>query len=195
MVGDSITADPIKWWAGVQSYVDAHISAPVGAWINSGVPGDKVADVLARVNADVNAHHPNVVVIEVGVNDVGGGTDPATFRTTYASLIVDIRAANPTVRIALVSVFALGEQYPDPLNTTIVNFNWIIQSLAIDYGCVWIDARTPQQAYEAANNTPSPGVVSGVLTIETPPTLGEHPNATGKSVIYTPTALAKIVAH
>ncbi|MGI8907916.1 MAG: SGNH/GDSL hydrolase family protein [Candidatus Sumerlaeaceae bacterium] len=43
--------------------------------INRGVPGNKIADALARFESDVVAHSPHLVVVEFGINDCWSGPD------------------------------------------------------------------------------------------------------------------------
>ena len=50
---------------------------------NKGVGGDKTADVLARLSADILANKPNVVLIHIGTNDI---TDAIAASTIKANL-------------------------------------------------------------------------------------------------------------
>ncbi len=49
--------------------------------------GHKVTDLLARVDRDVIAKKPTVVVIQIGVNDMSRGVTPAMFRSQLEELI------------------------------------------------------------------------------------------------------------
>lgn len=125
------------------------------------------------------------MIVEVGVNDINASIPQATFASNYAAYLAAIKSGLPGVKIGCVSVFCDGEQYPDPADGPggPTDFNTIIAGVAYNAGAYYLDVRTAQQAYEAAHNTPAPGVVSGVLTAETPPTTGIHPNATGVTLM------------
>lgn len=63
--------------------------------LNKGTGGDTIAMVEARFDADVVAYNPTVVVINSGVNDlIGGATDPASFITSWTSILNKCVAAN-----------------------------------------------------------------------------------------------------
>jgi len=147
--------------------------------INAGVFGNTIEQMLARLNTDVIAQNPTVVIVEGGINDVHNGTDLTTFTTTANAIIANTQAALPGVRMMWMGCFCFGEQYPDPLNATINTYNNIIISACTSGGVAYGDVRTPQQAYEQANNLPSPGAISGLLCLDNGPgAYGVHPNNT-----------------
>src|SRR5262249_43832425 len=49
--------------------------------------GHKVTDLLKRVDRDVIARKPTVVVIQIGVNDAGAGVTPEQFKAQLGELI------------------------------------------------------------------------------------------------------------
>lgn len=59
---------------------------------NSGVPGDKAANVLARLDDDVFAHDPDTVVFNIGLNDVDTAEHELASRDTTAAIIDAILA-------------------------------------------------------------------------------------------------------
>ncbi|MDD4923173.1 MAG: SGNH/GDSL hydrolase family protein [Bacteroidales bacterium] len=78
---------------------------------NTGINGDTIVKVLARLNTDVLDLKPTVVSILLGVNDfnvafsaTGKGT-PDVYETQYRELLTKIKTALPNVR------FVLGEPY------------------------------------------------------------------------------------
>ncbi|MDA1192318.1 MAG: SGNH/GDSL hydrolase family protein [Candidatus Poribacteria bacterium] len=86
--GDSIThaadkADNQKWTHLLEQRLekDGHACSVV----NSGIGGHTTAQGLSRIDADVFAHHPNVVVIEFGFNDcnIVEGGNPRTKLDTF----------------------------------------------------------------------------------------------------------------
>lgn len=185
-VGDSITVggaqDP--WYKPMTDSWARFYGASAPTVVNKGVSGDKVADVLARVASDVVALSPDLVWIEVGVNDRIALTDLTTLAGTCSSLLSTIRAGLPSAQIAWNSIFCYSEQFPDPGAAVTDAYNAVISAACTAGSATYIDVRTQQQLAEAAQNVPSPGVVSGILTAEAPPALGIHPTtAAGVPII------------
>ncbi len=86
--GDSITVAH-TFSRAVEEYVltrdaDKHIS-----FINAGVGGHTASDGLARLEVDVLAHHPTVVVVNFGMNDSAypDGSDGAAFERNMGRII------------------------------------------------------------------------------------------------------------
>lgn len=114
-LGDSITAaDP-----GYTRLVAAQL---VGArpeldlcFVYAGVSGDRVGELLARLERDVLAPRPTVVTVSIGINDVwhrhgggaGGGTDDAEFTRAYGELCA--RLAGAGIRGVLLTPTVIGE--------------------------------------------------------------------------------------
>jgi lysophospholipase L1-like esterase len=90
--GDSLTAFAVKdtkvpEGKGYVSLVREALKdrgAEVGA-VATG--GHKVTDLLKRVDKDVIAQKPTVVVIQIGVNDAGAGVTPEMFKSQLEELI------------------------------------------------------------------------------------------------------------
>src|SRR6476620_8689397 len=82
--------------------------------IGAGIGGNKVYDLYLRLEDDVLAKNPDVVVIYVGVNDVwhkssyGTGTDPDKFEKFYQALINKIKGTGS--KIILTTPAAIGEK-------------------------------------------------------------------------------------
>jgi lysophospholipase L1-like esterase len=93
-LGDSTTATALDWAPPIKEvYADclprslaAHgISATV---VNAGIGDTTTRDALARLDRDVRSHHPDLVVIQFGINDSWidvdqGSTAPRLTRTEY----------------------------------------------------------------------------------------------------------------
>ena len=88
--GDSITeagAQPGGYVALLEQKFQDHGNPSVEV-IGAGISGNKVPDLLARLDRDVLSHNPTHVVIYIGINDVWHhfefdhvtGTDPDTYR-------------------------------------------------------------------------------------------------------------------
>lgn len=158
--------------------------------INSGVAGNKAADIAADVAGRITDHAPDVMVLLIGVNDAINATSLASFQTSINTILSTTHSALPTCQIVVLSILWWSEQWaagpvwnnfydPPPSNPTytpsIAEYNAILQSECAAVGGTYIDTRAPALAYEVANNTPAPGDVSGILTQDR-----IHPNATGQ---------------
>lgn len=73
-LGDSLT-----WGRYGGSYVDALARLkPQHTWLNAGVGGDTVVNLLRRLESDVFAHSPDAVLVMIGCNDAISSVYPAT---------------------------------------------------------------------------------------------------------------------
>lgn len=89
--------------------------------INAGVGGNNSADMLARLQADVIAHNPDVCVMMVGNNDFGGAgkvLTPAQYKANVVSIVGALRAAgikpvvfSPMMTRGTASVFVSWKTY------------------------------------------------------------------------------------
>ena len=106
-------------------YPDAELTI-----VNRGVGGNKTADLLARVEEDVVAEKPDVVFLQVGVNDVwcrfsqGEVVTPAAFRANYAAIVEKIAATGAKIYCILPFVLNMGDKqrfrpYLDAFNAVI----------------------------------------------------------------------------
>ena len=81
--------------------------------INSGIGGNRVVDLYARIKSDVWNLQPDVLSILIGINDIWheidaqNGVDIERFITVYRMLIKDTLLALPNVRIILCEPFVL----------------------------------------------------------------------------------------
>ncbi len=74
--------------------------------------GHRVPDLLKRVDRDVLARKPTVVVIQIGVNDAGSGVQPEQFKEQLEELIGKLQAAG--ARVVLCTCTCRAEGYrPD----------------------------------------------------------------------------------
>ncbi|MBO4708531.1 MAG: hypothetical protein J5727_01985, partial [Kiritimatiellae bacterium] len=112
-MGDSIT------WYGVTNrhgYVNLVVKGLAAnginvTWHGVGVKGDKSAAMLARFDADVIAHDPDVVTISAGVNDVWYQDADSTYEKFYANelqMVAKTKAAG-AVPVLLSPTTAAGE--------------------------------------------------------------------------------------
>ena len=118
--GDSVTEaqrnlnDPADLGVGFVKIAASELRAlypkPELEILNRGVGGDKTAELLRRIERDVLAENPDLVVLDVGVNDVwhranGVIVTPEEFRANYETLVTKILGAG--ARLILVQPFML----------------------------------------------------------------------------------------
>lgn len=82
-------------------------------FVNKGVSGDRVRDILARYDEDVKAINPDFVSIMIGINDTWRGYDsddfcsPERFEQEYDLLLSKIKSDFPDAKILIIEQFAL----------------------------------------------------------------------------------------
>lgn len=69
---------------------------------NAGVPGDRVVDMLARMDKDVFAYNPDVLLILGGTNDIGKGFSQATAIANMKTIIIAAKARK--IRVYLITI-------------------------------------------------------------------------------------------
>lgn len=136
--------------------------------IGAGIGGNKVYDLYLRMDDDVLAKNPDVVVIWVGVNDVwhktsfGTGTDADKFEKFYAAIIKKLQAKN--IRVILCTPACIGEKtdYTNQQDGDLNKYSQIIRDLAKKNNCDLIDLRKIFLEYNLKNNPENKE--SGILT-------------------------------
>jgi lysophospholipase L1-like esterase len=198
-MGDSIsTSIPgARWFDPAVTTINSKLSSPITV-VPAGVGGNTFADLVARVNADIINHipKPTVVVIECGENDLFQRISLDTIITNAETLVLNLRAGIPNVRIAMNSILCRNEYYPDPIKRQVDQINKAIEFVCAQVGATFVDIRSAQQAFEAANNFPPPGNPHdpgpppgnrALLTID-----GAHLTATGQA-LWSSTFVARCV--
>ena len=74
-LGDSITDGGLYWKNIVDFYATRYPNKKIKAF-NCGIGGDTATGAFARLDWDVLAHHPTVVTIMLGMNDIGHANYP-----------------------------------------------------------------------------------------------------------------------
>ena len=95
--------------------------------VNAGVAGDTTAGGLARLDWAL-AEKPDIVILELGANDMLRGLDPATVRANLDAMIAKIQASG--AKLLLTGMLAspnFGEEYQR-------DFNRIYPELAESHG-------------------------------------------------------------
>ncbi len=138
--------------------------------IGAGIGGNKVYDLYLRMDDDVLAKNPNIVVIWVGVNDVwhkrshGTGTDADKFEKFYNAIIKKLQAKN--IQVFLSTPAAIGEKtdFSNELDGDLNRYSSIIRSIAQKNNCGLVDLRKAFLDYNLANNKENKE--SGILTTD-----------------------------
>ena len=150
--------------------------------IGAGVGGNKVYDLYLRMDSDVLAKSPDIVVIYVGVNDVwhksmfGTGTDPDKFEKFYRAIIQRAQAAH--AKVILVTPATIGEKknYANQMDGDLNKYSDIIKNIGSSMSLPVVDLRTLFENYEQEHNTAD--VDRGVLTVD-----GVHLNDVGNKMV------------
>ncbi len=152
--------------------------------VGKGIGGNKVYDLYLRMDEDVLAQSPQVVVIWVGVNDVwhkrsfGTGTDPDKFEKFYTAIIKKLQAKQ--IKVYLCTPAAIGEKtdFSNELDGDLNEYSNIIRKLAKANDCGLIDLRKSFLAYNLENNKENNA--SGILTTDR-----VHLNEKGNDLVAT----------
>lgn len=183
--GDSITE------AGVQpgGYIDL-LNQKVAAnglrdqyeLVGSGIGGNKVYDLYLRLEEDVLAQNPDMVVIWVGVNDVwhkktfGTGTDLDKFERFYTALILKMQSRGIKVVCATPAVVGEKTDCSNELDGDLNRYANSIRKLAGQFNCPLADFRQEFMRYNLEHNRDNRD--TGVLTTD-----GVHLNAAGNQLV------------
>ncbi len=138
--------------------------------VGAGIGGNKIYDLFLRMDKDVLAEHPDVVVIWVGVNDVwhkasfGTGTDYDKFGIFYNAVVKKIQATG--AKVIVVTPAAIGEKtdYSNAQDGDLNQYSAWIRKYAADNQLGLVDLRKTFHEYSVANN-PS-NKESGILTYD-----------------------------
>jgi lysophospholipase L1-like esterase len=171
--GDSITQAGVKkggYIDRIQTSVNQKSLQDKYELVGAGIGGNKVYDLYLRVEDDVLAKDPQVVVIYVGINDVwhkttsGTGTDLNKYEKFYLALIKKFQAKN--IKVAVCTPTVIGEKKDDtnPQDKDLNTYSDVVRKLAAENNCTLIDLRKAFIAYEQANNADNKE--SGLLTTD-----------------------------
>ncbi len=205
-LGDSTTATALDWAPPIKEvYADclprslaAHgISATV---VNAGIGDTTTRDALARLDRDVRHHHPELVVIQFGINDSWidvdqGRTAPRLTRAEYRD---NLRTINGILRADGARVVLMTpnpmrwadpyyikafEEHPGLLDThTPRGINRLLDLYAADVRDVAHEERVPLvdvfEAFEGYGKVPGQSIDELLLAGD-----GIHPNQAGQHLV------------
>lgn len=82
-------------------------------FVNSGISGNRVVDIYARIKSDLWNHNPDVLSLLIGINDVwheikeNNGVDAKRFEAVYRMYITDTLNRFPNIKIIAMEPFIL----------------------------------------------------------------------------------------
>lgn len=116
-LGDSLT-EQARGFNGfislINRQIEAYQLAKKIATIGAGISGNRVYDLLFRLQKDVLSKSPTLTIILIGINDVwckqknGTGVDIDRFEKYYKEIIVQLLSANS--KIVLCTLTVIGEK-------------------------------------------------------------------------------------
>ena len=162
MLGDSITAGGVRPDGYVtlldQMLTKNHPDKKITV-IGAGISGNKVPDLQKRLQKDVLAKKPTLVVIYIGINDVwhglknpANGTSKEAFRNGLNEIIDKIQATGSRVILCTPSV--IGEKKPgtNEADTKLDEYAAISRDVAEKQGIPLCDLREAFQSYLTKKN-------------------------------------------
>jgi lysophospholipase L1-like esterase len=150
--------------------------------LGAGIGGNKVPDLLARLENDVLSQSPALVVIYIGINDVWhftmetGGTPKEQYETGLRDLIARISAAGARTLLCTPSVIGEKVGGGNPQDIMLDQYAEISRTVAASAGVPVCDLRKAFLEYLATHNPEN--MESGILTRD-----GVHLNEKGNRFV------------
>jgi len=195
-VGDSIT-EAGKYTGGyvwlIQHYLDALYPNQKIEIVNAGISGNKSTDMQARFQRDAIAKKPDLITINVGVNDVWhaffdfstkqlhpkgelpGGVPLPVYRQKLTEMVQAAQAAG--IRVALLSPTPIREALDGPENRRLPEYIAAMRTIASQNNCLYIDLNSPFREVLMTYQKHA-GRSQNLLAAD-----GVHPNQAGNRII------------
>ena len=151
-------------------------------FIGAGISGNKVYDLYLRMDDDVLARNPDVVIIYIGVNDVwhkatsGTGTDADKFEKFYNAILKKLKDRNIRVIVCTPAVIGEKTDFSNQQDGDMNAYSNIIRNIARTQNLQLVDLRKMFLDYDLKNNPENKD--RGVLTIDR-----VHLNAAGNQLV------------
>jgi lysophospholipase L1-like esterase len=181
-LGDSITQNDQGYCAMLAVLIAAAYPERRIRIVNAGIGGNKVPDMLARLDRDVLSRRPDWVTVNVGLNDVWHGlTDPvrgvglAEYRDELARLVDRILASG--ARLVLVPPTVIGEEPRSDGNRRLAAYRAAMRTIGADRNLLV----APSDIY--IDNALAAGVAQGGEPGKTLTTDGVHVRGPGDAVV------------
>jgi len=184
-LGDSITEAGVNSDGYVTLVSDSLIALDLNVTVmGAGISGNKVPDLLARLDTDVLSLNPTHVVIYIGVNDVWHhyefdhttGTEPETFEKGLEELIDQITEFGATVLLCTPSVIGEDTESDSEVNIRLKEYAQLIRNVAQKKEVHLCDLRESFEIYLSQNNNNKSA--DGILTTD-----GVHLNRKGNRFV------------
>jgi lysophospholipase L1-like esterase len=138
--------------------------------IGAGISGNKVYDLYLRLEEDVLAKSPDVVLIYIGVNDVwhksssGTGTDADKFEKFYRAIIKKLQDKNIKVILCTPAVIGERSDCTNAQDGDLNRYSNIIRNIASGASLPLCDLRKAFMAYYSTGNPTN--AEKGILTTD-----------------------------
>jgi lysophospholipase L1-like esterase len=127
-------------------------------FIGAGIGGNKVYDLYLRMEEDVLAKNPDVVIIYIGVNDVwhkassGTGTDADKFEKFYNAILKKLQ--DRKIKVIICTPAAIGEKtdFSNQQDGDMNAYSNIIRGIAQKNNLPLVDLRKSFLDYDLKNN-------------------------------------------
>ncbi len=126
--------------------------------------GHKVTDLLKRVDRDVIAQKPTVVVIQIGVNDAGAGVTPAQFKEQLEDLIDKLQRGGAQVVQCTCTCRREGYDPADAMDRKLDALADVTRAIAREKKLPLVDLRQAFMDYWKKNNPDNKP--KGILTYD-----------------------------
>jgi lysophospholipase L1-like esterase len=139
-------------------------------FIGAGIGGNKIYDLYLRMDDDVLAKNPDIVVIYIGVNDVwhkqssGTGTDYDKFEKFYNAVIKKLTDKGIKVILATPAVIGERTDATNQLDGDLNKYSALIRTIAANNKLPLVDLRKSFMDYNKANNPENKE--QGILTTD-----------------------------
>jgi lysophospholipase L1-like esterase len=179
--GDSIQQQ--AWFTAATNTIVAKF--PGTTIVNSGSNGALVATIDAGYQGFIQQYAPTHMVLEIGANDVIGGTTPANFQTSYQSIVSKTRSMFPGCKITHCTLIYHLEDWPSGANPDDAAIELIctrIRTVQASDAASFpglsnlLDFRAKMYTIQEPIANPT-HLTTGVLSVD-----GIHPNAAGKVI-------------
>lgn len=183
--GDSITEQGLAlrgYISIINRLIEAEDAVKKFQTIGAGISGNRVYDLLFRIESDVLAKSPNIVVVYIGINDVwckqknGTGLDIERYEKFYRAIIIKLLAAN--CKLVLCTLSVIGEKWDgqNKQDEDLHLYSNIVRNLVIEYDLYLCDLRKIFADYIIQNNIEN--IEQGILTVD-----GVHLNEDGNRLV------------
>jgi len=171
--GDSITqagVQPTGYITKVGEMATRDKLADKYEFIGAGIGGNKIYDLYLRMDDDVLAKNPDIVIIYIGVNDVwhkqssGTGTDFDKFEKFYNAVIKKLMDKGIKVILATPAVIGERTDATNQLDGDLNRYSALIRKIAEANKLPLVDLRKSFMDYSKANNPENKE--QGILTTD-----------------------------